>query len=306
MALPAPLRLAQRLRAPCSTAAPATSSWRRAASIVPISRRYEPGTLVIETTWVTDTGWVVVHDVLTIAEWAAAGRQGAAGPDTEHESDHSLLRTMTCIDGEVEMEMECLPRFGYGAEAASWSGGELGEAVARGRRRDRAAADQRHGAVARRTAPPAARCSLREDETGFCAVTWGDGDLGGPRSAPEALERLDSTEEFWRELAARRQLPRPPLAHPPAALGAGPQGAHLHPDRRDRRRADHLAAGDARRRTQLGLPLQLDPRLDLQPLGAAHARLRPGGARLHALHRRRLPRGPRTCRSCTGSAARRS
>ena len=29
-------------------------------------------------------------------------------------------------------------------------------------------------------------------------VTWGDRDLGGPRSAPEALERLDSTEEFWR------------------------------------------------------------------------------------------------------------
>ncbi len=25
---------------------------------------------------------------------------------------------MTCIDGEVEMEMECLPRFAYGAEAA--------------------------------------------------------------------------------------------------------------------------------------------------------------------------------------------
>ena len=39
---------------------------------------------------------------------------------------------MTCIDGEVEMEMECLPRFAYGAEAATWSGGELGEATARG------------------------------------------------------------------------------------------------------------------------------------------------------------------------------
>ena len=102
--------------------------------IVPISRRYEPGTLVIETTWVTETGWVVVNDALTIAEWAAAGdgedRRGR--PDTAHESDRSLLRTMTCIDGEVEMEMECLPRFGYGVEAASWSGGELGEAVARG------------------------------------------------------------------------------------------------------------------------------------------------------------------------------
>ncbi|HWT89984.1 MAG TPA: trehalase-like domain-containing protein, partial [Solirubrobacterales bacterium] len=35
---------------------------------VPIARRYEPGTLVIETTWVTDTGWVVVKDALTIAD----------------------------------------------------------------------------------------------------------------------------------------------------------------------------------------------------------------------------------------------
>ncbi|HEV7771210.1 MAG TPA: trehalase-like domain-containing protein, partial [Solirubrobacterales bacterium] len=101
--------------------------------IVPISRRYVPGTLVIETTWVTDTGWVVVKDALTIADWAASGedpgdRRGR--PDTAHESDSSLLRTITCIDGEVEMDMECLPRFDYGAEAASWSGGKLGEAAA--------------------------------------------------------------------------------------------------------------------------------------------------------------------------------
>ncbi len=96
---------------------------------MPISRRYEPGTLVIETTWVTDTGWVVVHDALTIGEVGPAGRP-ARGPRQPHESDRSLLRTMTCVDGEVEMEMECLPRFGYGAEAAEWSGGELGEAIA--------------------------------------------------------------------------------------------------------------------------------------------------------------------------------
>ena len=96
--------------------------------IVPISRRYEPGTLVIETTWVTDTGWVVVHDALTIAEWGAAdGRESR--PATAHEADHSLLLTMTCIDGEVEMEMECLPRFAYGLNAVTWSGGELGEAT---------------------------------------------------------------------------------------------------------------------------------------------------------------------------------
>jgi GH15 family glucan-1,4-alpha-glucosidase len=168
--------------------------------IVPISRRYSPGTLVIETTWVTDTGWVVVKDALTIADWAPAGNdEGRTGrPDTAHESDRSLLRTITCIDGEVELEMECLPRFAYGSEAASWSGGELGEAVA-------TAAD---GTALLLTSDmelelgdgaARGRVHLREDQAAFCALTWSDGDLGGPRSAPEALERIDSTEEFWRE-----------------------------------------------------------------------------------------------------------
>jgi GH15 family glucan-1,4-alpha-glucosidase len=206
---------------------------------VPISRRYSPGTLVIETTWVTDTGWVVVKDALTIADWAPAGdgdEDRLGRPETEHENDRSLLRTMTCIDGEVEMEMECLPRFDYGLEGAKWSGGELGEAVA-------GAEDGSELLLTSdmhlRLEDGAARGSvtLRENQSAFCALTWGDGDLGGPRSAPEARERIDSTEEFWREWL---QLPRPPLAHPPAALGPGAEGTHLHPDRGDRRRPHHL------------------------------------------------------------------
>jgi alpha,alpha-trehalase len=164
--------------------------------VVPISRRYEPGTLVIETTWVTETGWVVVHDALTIGEWVPDG-DGRSRPRTEHESDRSLLRTMTCIDGEVHMEMECVPRFAYGAEAADWVAGGVGEASATG---GDGTGLLLTGDMEVSLDGGAARGSLhlREDESGFCAVTWGDGDPGGPRSAPEALERLDSTEEFWR------------------------------------------------------------------------------------------------------------
>jgi GH15 family glucan-1,4-alpha-glucosidase len=178
--------------------------------IVPISRRYEPGTLVIETTWVTETGWLVTHDLLSIADWAPSGEDSERRPQTGHESDRSLLRIVTCVDGEVEVEMECLPRFGYGAEAAQWSGGELGEALAVGSDGTelRLTSDMEltlgDDAAARGT------LHLREDESGFCAVTWGDGDLGGPRSAPEALERLDSTEEFWREWLRAGDFPDHP------------------------------------------------------------------------------------------------
>mgnify|MGYP001160458252 CR=1 FL=1 len=163
---------------------------------VPISRRYKPGTLVIETTWVTDTGWAVVHDALTIAEWTTL--DGRRRPRTGHDPDRSLLRTVTCIDGEVEMELECVPRFDYGRREARWEGGELGEAVALDDEGERLQLTgdlelELEGGAAR------GRMRLRRGESGFCAVSSGDGGIGGPRSSPEAQERLSSTEEFWRE-----------------------------------------------------------------------------------------------------------
>lgn len=174
---------------------------------VPISRRYKPGTLVLETTWVSDSGWAVVHDALTIAEWTT--QDGRRRPRTQHDPDRSLLRTVTCIDGEVEIEVECLPRFGYGLHEARWSGGGLGEAVATGPGGERLQLTsdmdlELDGGAVR------GRLRLRQDETGFCAVSWGDGGLGGPRSAPEALERLDSTEEFWREWLRDGEFPDHP------------------------------------------------------------------------------------------------
>ena len=88
-------------------------------------------------------------------------------------------------------------------------------------------------------------------------------------------------------VAEARHVPRPPVAHLPAAQRTDPQGPDLRADRRDDRGGDHVAARDARRRAQLGLPLQLDPRLHVHAVGAVHARLRRGGERLLLLRRRR-------------------
>ena len=163
---------------------------------VPISRRYEPGTLIIETTWVTESGWVLVHDALTIAEWAKQSGPGSR-PQTEHGSDHSLLRSMTCLDGEVAMEMECLPRFGYGLERAAWNRGEFGEVTAKGA--DVVLSLTSDMELSLEDGAARGKLNLGKGESGFCALSWGEGDLGGPRSAPEAAERLESTKQFWRD-----------------------------------------------------------------------------------------------------------
>ncbi len=44
--------------------------------VVPLTVRYVPGTMVLETTWLTPSGWMVVHDGLTIGPWKDRGRRG--------------------------------------------------------------------------------------------------------------------------------------------------------------------------------------------------------------------------------------
>ena len=129
-----------------------------------------------------------------------------------------------------------------------------------------------------------ARTLMKEGDTLFVALSWSE------HPAPTTYEdgvraaRLDRAP--LAALARPRRVPRPPVAHLPAAQRADAEGALLRAHRRPGRRRHDLAAGDARRRAQLGLPLHLDPRLHVHALGPLHARLRLGGERLLLLHRR--------------------
>src|ERR1700694_3754589 len=42
---------------------------RQPELIVPDARRYLPGTMVLETSWGTATGWIIVRDLLLIGPW---------------------------------------------------------------------------------------------------------------------------------------------------------------------------------------------------------------------------------------------
>jgi GH15 family glucan-1,4-alpha-glucosidase len=172
----------------------------------PLSRRYEPGTLVLETTWSTETGWAVVRDCLSISSWAEQG--GPRELMTGHETDHCLVRLVKCIDGEVDWEMVCQPRFAYGAEAAVWSDQGFGEAIAEGGGEKIALATDLNLTLEQGQAT--GRLKLREGDRAFAALSWNDGIGPHPRSVPEATERIESSRDLWRDWLAQGRFPDHP------------------------------------------------------------------------------------------------
>ncbi len=70
------------------------------------SRRYLPDTNVLETTFRTPGGAVRLTDLMPVNDPHRDGDRP--------QPDHEVLRLIECLDGEVEIEVVCDPRFDYG------------------------------------------------------------------------------------------------------------------------------------------------------------------------------------------------
>src|SRR5215211_1893851 len=79
----------------------------RPAGAYATERRYLPGTLVIETTFTTDTGSVRLLDAMAFAP-------GQRGHDLGFDAPHELLRGVEGVSGEIELEVEIAHRPEYG------------------------------------------------------------------------------------------------------------------------------------------------------------------------------------------------
>ena len=90
---------------------------------VPAARRYLPGTLVLETTWQTPTGWLIVRDALIMAPWHNTDQRSKTHrrSPTDYDAAHVLLRTIKCVYGNVDLQMSCEPVFDYARKGAKWS-----------------------------------------------------------------------------------------------------------------------------------------------------------------------------------------
>jgi GH15 family glucan-1,4-alpha-glucosidase len=79
----------------------------RPAGVFEATRRYRPGTLVLETTMRASDGTLRVTDALAFAPGARGHEIGQAVP-------HALVRVAEALEGDVAVELECVPRLEYG------------------------------------------------------------------------------------------------------------------------------------------------------------------------------------------------
>jgi len=174
---------------------------------VPTERTYEPGTNVLTTTWHTPGGWLVVHDALTIGPPSGEDQVTPhTRPPADSDADHVLVRTATCIEGSVQIELVCEPVFDYGRTPAEWSLGESGRHIADASgagQTIRLQTDMDLGIEGNRAR---ARHNLRKDEQVFCSLSWAE-NLDSPLDFADAEHRLQTTVRLWRDWLGTARMP---------------------------------------------------------------------------------------------------
>jgi GH15 family glucan-1,4-alpha-glucosidase len=180
--------------------------------VVPADRRYLPGTMILETSWGTPTGWIIVRDALLIGPWHHADDRSRTYRRTpnDYEAEHVLLRTIRCVSGEVQTIMDCEPVLDYGRRPVRWEySGEsyhAGEATADGSdTRLTLTTDMLLGFEGGQAST---RTLLKEGDVRFVALSWGGADA--PRTYADAYRRQVWTAHHWQHWLARGRFPDHP------------------------------------------------------------------------------------------------
>jgi alpha,alpha-trehalase len=171
----------------------------------PTSREYVPGTNVLETTWRTPSGWIVVRDALTMAPTRQRDEVTPhTRPPADDDGEHMLVRTVECLDGSVEVELVCEPACDYGRTPADWTLADDGSAIATAAGQTvRLRTDLALGIEGNRVR---ARHVLDRGERAYCALSWTEG-LEAPADVADAMSRIDTTVRFWRSWLGRARIP---------------------------------------------------------------------------------------------------
>jgi alpha,alpha-trehalase len=179
-------------------------------TFVPQQRRYLPGTMVLESTWHTPTGWLIVNDFLVIhpVEDGARRPEYRRAP-SDAAAAGTLVRMATCTGGRVEAFVNCLPLFEYGTTPGLWSYNSEGYKSATVR--------PGHGdpeltvTSSFRLGLEGARCyghtTIEEGQAIFVALSWLD---YSPDTVEEAGIDVYATMQYWRNWLSTGTFPDHP------------------------------------------------------------------------------------------------
>ena len=162
-------------------------------------RRYLDGSLVLETTFTTESGVVRLRDALAFAE-------GQRGHDLGHDSPHELDRSLEGVSGTVELVMELAPRPEYGLVRPLFRRTEDGGRTFGGPNQ----VTVRAGVpVSVEGSTMTASFTVSEGEAVGFSLRWIPAET---RTAPEATApaavaaRIDDTVEAWRSWEAEHSI----------------------------------------------------------------------------------------------------
>jgi GH15 family glucan-1,4-alpha-glucosidase len=179
---------------------------------VPTARRYLPGTMIIETSWGTKGGWVIVRDLLVMGPWHHDEERSNTHrrAPTDYDADHVLLRFARCVNGQVQITLDCEPAFDYGQTRGRWEYTDQGyhETLCRAdgvALELRLTTDLNLGIEGPRVT---ARHLLKQGEQAFCALSWSEHEP--PRTCEAAYERLVWTAHHWQHWLDRGEFPDHP------------------------------------------------------------------------------------------------
>jgi len=154
--------------------------------------RYRPGTLVLETTMRTGSGTLRVTDALAFAA-------GARGHDIGTSVPHALVRVVEALEGEVAVELECVPRLEYGLAVPSVVEEAGGVASVGGPERIFLRGERPLAADGSRAR---ATFDLRAGERAGFVLHRVPGTFASPPAALDPHATLDDTTEAWRSWSA--------------------------------------------------------------------------------------------------------
>jgi GH15 family glucan-1,4-alpha-glucosidase len=145
-----------------------------ANTMVPHQRRYLPGTMVVETTWHTSTGWLVVQDLMVVRKADRCIPLFEYGTATGHWAyDDEGYGSLTVSDPHSEQVLTVTSGFGLGLTGARSYG----------------------------------RTTLEAGEETFIALSWGP---SPPTTLDQSHRDVATTVSYWRDWLATGHFPDHP------------------------------------------------------------------------------------------------